>query len=124
MPEVVATTNVPVMTMNSPMKPFVPGEADARQRRDDEERRVDRHRLREAAEVVELARVAAVVDDAEEEEERAGRDAVVDHLEDARPRATPASAAKRPSITYPRCATDEYAMRRFTSSCFQAQSAP
>jgi hypothetical protein len=67
--------------------------------------------------------VAPVVDDAEEEEERAGRDAVVDHLEhaalDRRGR-----RAKRPSITYPRCATDEYAMRRFTSSCFHAQSAP
>ena len=64
-------TYVPVMTMNSPMKPLVPGHADRGERDDEEERRVDRHHLREAAELVDLARVAAVVDDADEEEERA-----------------------------------------------------
>ena len=32
-------------------------------------------------------------------------------------------AANRPSMTYPRWATEEYATRRFTSPCFQAQSA-
>ena len=63
-------------------EPVQAGDADARHRRDDEERGVDRHRLRETAKVVEHARVAAVVDDADEEEERAGRDAVVDHLEE------------------------------------------
>ena len=52
-------------------------EADAGEGRDDEEGRVDRHRryFGEAAEVVELARVALVVDDAEEEKEHPRRDA-------------------------------------------------
>ena len=85
--------------MNSPMKPFVPGTPMLANVDDDEERRVDRHHLGEAAEVVEHARVAAVVDDADEEEERAGRDAVVHHLEDGALRSTLGVAAKRPSIT-------------------------
>ena len=83
------------------------GQADARHRDDDEERRVDRHHLGEAAELVEQARVAAVVDHADQEEERAGRDAVVDHLQDRALACPPGSPAKRPSITKPEVATDE-----------------
>jgi hypothetical protein len=55
--------------------------AHRRERDDDEDGRVERHHLREAAELVHHARVAAIVDRADEEEERAGRDAVVHHLE-------------------------------------------
>ena len=90
---------MPVMTMNSPTKPLVPGTPIAGERHDDEERRVDRHHLGEAAELVDLAGVAAVVDDADQEEERAGRDAVVHHLEDGALRSTAGVTAKRPSIT-------------------------
>ena len=48
-----------------------------------EDRRVDRHHLRQAAVLGDLARVPPLVDDADEEEERAGRDAVVELLDDA-----------------------------------------
>jgi hypothetical protein len=67
--------------MNSPTKPARPRQADAGQRRDHEQRRVDRHAVGEAAEVGDLARVAALVDHPDQEEQRAGREAVVDHLE-------------------------------------------
>ena len=46
-----------------------------------EEATEDRHALPQAAEVVQHARVAPLVEQADHEEERAGADAVVDHLQ-------------------------------------------
>ena len=57
-------------------------QADRGERRDQEEGGRDRDDGRDAAVGRDLARVAALVEDADEEEERAGREAVVDHLED------------------------------------------
>ena len=56
-----------------------PRHADAAQRDDREQRREHRHHARDAAVDVDQARVPALVDHADEEEQRAGRDAVVDH---------------------------------------------
>ena len=66
-------------TRNSPTNPFVPGHADAAERDDREQRREHRHDARDAAVRLDQARVAALVDHADEEEQRARRDAVVDH---------------------------------------------
>ena len=53
--------------------------ADAAERDDREHRREHRHDARDAAVGLDQARVPALVDHADEEEQRAGRDAVVDH---------------------------------------------
>ena len=59
------------------------GHADRRQHHQHEHRGEDRRHLLEALQVGDLAGVAALVDHADEEEQGAGRDAVVDHLHDA-----------------------------------------
>jgi len=53
---------------------------DRRERDDDEERGEHRHHLRDAAVVADVPHVAALVEHAEQQEERAGRHAVVQHL--------------------------------------------
>ena len=58
-------------------------QADGREHGDGEEHREDGHRRRQAAERRDLARVAPLVDDADQQEQGAGADAVVDHLDDA-----------------------------------------
>jgi hypothetical protein len=108
---------VPVMMRNSPTKPLVPGQPDGAHGDEHEHRRVPGHHLREAAELRHVAGVAPVVDDADEEEERAGGDAVVDHLEDGARDAASVRRDARPSITKPRWLTDEYAMSFLKSYC-------
>ena len=54
-----------------------------------------------------LARVHAVVDHADAEEQRAGDDAVAEHLEDAALDALHACSEKMPMVTKPIWATDE-----------------
>ena len=71
--------NAPISTRNSPTKPFVPGNADAAERHDREQRGEHRHDARDAAVGLDQSRVPPLVDHADEEEQRAGRDAVVDH---------------------------------------------
>ena len=58
-------------------------QADRRQHHHAEDRRVDRHHLRQPAVLRDLPGVPPLVDDADDQEERAGRDAVVDLLDDA-----------------------------------------
>ena len=58
-------------------------QADGREHGDGEEHRKDGHRRRQAAERRDFARVAPLVDDADQQEQRAGADTVVDHLDDA-----------------------------------------
>ena len=53
------------------------------------------------------ARVAPLVEHADQEEQRAGRDAVVQHLVDRARHARWCVKAAMPSITKPRCDTDE-----------------
>ena len=60
-----------------------PGQADRRQHHDGEHAGQDRRHLLQAAELGDLAGVAALVDHADEEEQGAGGQAVVDHLEHA-----------------------------------------
>ena len=63
--------------------------------------------LLQALELGDLAGVAALVDHADEEEQRAGGDAVVDHLQDAALRGPGVVSAKVPRTMKPRWATDE-----------------
>ena len=58
-------------------------QADRRHRHHQEDRGVDRHHLRQPAVLGDLARVAPLVDDADQQEEPAGRDAVIELLDDA-----------------------------------------
>ncbi len=83
---VVATTaktgcvrNAPIRTRNSPTNPFVPGTPMLLKRDDGQHRGEHRHDARDAAVRVDQPRVPTFVDHADEEEQRAGRDAVVDH---------------------------------------------
>ena len=57
------------------------GQTDAAHGHDHEDGGVDRHRLRKPAEIRDHAGVPALVDDADREEEPAGGQPVVDHLE-------------------------------------------
>ena len=57
-------------------------QAKAREREEHHEERPDRHLLEEAAELFHVLRVVALVDHADTEEERTGREAVVDHVHD------------------------------------------
>ena len=63
------------------MKPLVVGRPIDGQREDHEEHRVHRQQLGESAVRGELARVAALVDHADHQEEPAGDEAVADHLD-------------------------------------------
>ncbi len=68
--------------------------------------RVERHAVDEPAIGRDLARMHAVVDDADAEEQRARDDAMGQHLEDAA--GTPCVvAAKMPMVTKPIWATEE-----------------
>ena len=59
------------------------GQTDRAQHHDHEDGREDRRRLLEATELGDQTGVATVVDPTDEQEQRAGRDAVVDHLQQA-----------------------------------------
>ena len=63
------------------MKPLVVGRPTEASVSDHEEHRVDRQQLGEPAVGLELARVAALVDHADHQEEAAGDQAVADHLD-------------------------------------------
>ena len=78
-----AVRNEPRRMRNSPTKPLRPGRPIEVSIDDREDAGQDRRRLLEAVELGDLAGVAALVDHADEEEQRAGGDAVVDHLQDA-----------------------------------------
>ena len=76
-------TNVPMRTRNSPTKPLSPGrpiDESITTMKTPAKTGAD---LLDAAELGDLAGVAALVDHADEEEEGAGGQAVVDHLEHA-----------------------------------------
>ena len=76
--------NVPIRTRNSPTKPLSPGSADRRSCiTSSEDGGQDRRRLLQAAQLGDLAGVAALVDHPDEEEQGAGGQAVVDHLQHA-----------------------------------------
>ena len=83
--------------MNSPMNPFSAGSPIDESAAMRNSVGVHRHLLRQAAVVRDHARVAPLVDDADEEEERAGGDAVVDHLEDRAARCPSGSARTCPA---------------------------
>ena len=87
-------------------EPGEAGQADRRERRGDEQAAEDRDAPSRALEVGDLAGVAALVEHADEEEQRAGGEAVRQHREHAAADARLVSA-KMPSTTKPRCATDE-----------------
>ncbi len=57
-------------------------ESHRREEHDHGDRRVNGHHVRDAAVFGDLARVAALVEDADDQEQRAGGDAVIDLLED------------------------------------------
>ena len=57
-------------------------QSDRRQHRDDEQRGVKRHCLRDTAVIGEKPRVPPLVQNSDEKEERAGRKAVIHHLQD------------------------------------------
>ena len=82
------------------------GQADIGQREHHEGGRVERHAVDQAAIGRDLARMHAVVDHADAEEQRARDDAVREHLEDAA-RTPCVVAVKMPMVTKPMCATDE-----------------
>ena len=75
--------NEPTRIRNSPAKPLRPGQADRAEHHDGEHAGEDRRRLLQALERGDLAGVAAVVDHPDEEEQGAGGDAVVHHLQHA-----------------------------------------
>ena len=81
-PAQVLAWKAPIRTRNSPTKPLVPGQADRGQHEHHEHDGIDRHAVDEAAIARDLARVHAVVDDADAQEQRARDDAVAQHLED------------------------------------------
>ncbi len=58
-------------------------QADRRQRHDEEERGEHRRNAPQAAVLGDHARVAALVDEADEQKQRTGRQAVIDHLQHA-----------------------------------------
>jgi hypothetical protein len=76
-------SKVPIRIGNSPTNPFRPGQRERRERDDEEEPRVDGDTLREPSEGGDLACVAPLVEEADEEEERPGGQPVVHHLDDA-----------------------------------------
>jgi hypothetical protein len=61
-------------TRNSPTKPLRPGHADRAEHHDHEHAGEDRGHLLQALQLGDLAGVAALVDHADEEEQRAGAD--------------------------------------------------
>ena len=69
----------PMSTRNSPTKPLVPGTPMVLSDDERQQRGEHRHDARDAAVGVDQPRVPPLVDHADEEEERAGGDAVVDH---------------------------------------------
>ena len=75
--------NEPSRMRNSPTNPLSPGSADRRQHHHGEHAGHDRRRLLQALELGDLPGVAALVDHPDEEEQGAGGDAVVDHLQHA-----------------------------------------
>jgi hypothetical protein len=81
-PTQVLTWKTPISVRNSPTKPEVPGRPTLAMVNSMKIERVGRHPVHEAAIGVDLARVHPVVDHADAEEERAGDEAVADHLED------------------------------------------
>ena len=76
------------------------------EREDHEHHGVERHAVDQPAIGGDLARMHAVVDDADAQEQRAGDDAVRDHLEDAAGDAL-RGGAKMPMVTKPIWATEE-----------------
>ena len=91
--------NAPSSTRNSPVKPLVVGRPTEASVEDHEEDRVDRQQLGEPAVGRELARVAALVDHADHEEEPAGDQAVAHHLDHRALDAEQVEARRGPSIT-------------------------
>ena len=82
------------------------GQTDIGHGENHEHQRIERHPVHQPAIGGDLAGVHAVVDDADAEEQRAGDDAVRDHLEHAAGDALMVPA-KMPMVTKPIWATDE-----------------
>ena len=75
--------NVPSSTRNSPTKPLRPGRPIDDSITSVNSAGEDRRHLLQALELGDLVGVAALVDEADQEEQGAGDDAVVDHLQHA-----------------------------------------
>ena len=88
----VLALKAPSSVRNSPTKPLVPGRPTLAMREHHEARGVERHAVDEPAVGGDLARVHAVVDDADAQEQRGRDEAVRQHLED---RAVDALLVKR-----------------------------
>ena len=82
-PRPMLTSKAPCRMVNSPMKPLSSGRPSGTEHGDHEDGGVNRHDVRQAAVLRDLARVPPLVDHADDQEEHAGRDAVVDLLDDA-----------------------------------------
>ena len=91
------------------------GQAHRGKRDDQHDRSKDGRDLPQPAVDLHLAGVRLFVDHADEKEQRARADAVIDHLQDAALRCPAGFSAKRPSITKPRWLTEEYATSFLTS---------
>ena len=89
------------------MKPVVPGRPTLAMVKTMKASGIFRHAVDQPAIGGDLARVHAVVDDADAQEQRARDEAVRQHLEDARPARPAAFMAKMPMVTKPIWATDE-----------------
>ena len=74
---------VPISTRNSPTKPLRPGRPIDASIDDHEDAGEPGRDLLDALQLGDLVGVAPLVEEAEQDEERAGDDAVVDHLQDA-----------------------------------------
>ena len=96
------------------------GQADAAPGEEDEEKRQDGHSPRQARKLIDVARVIAVVNHADHEEQRPGAQAVVDHVHD-RALMPLVLRAIMPSTQKPRCDTD---CRRRAFSCPAAPRRP
>ena len=71
---------LPSRIRNSPTKPFRNGRPIDDKRRNHKQRGKPGHRCRQPAKVADQARVPAFVDEADKQKQRAGRDAVIEHL--------------------------------------------